>query len=117
MPLPDALSNEAYCYLTTTGRKSGQPRELEIWFAAHGETLYLMAGGREKSHWVRNLDAHAAATVRIGQITLNVTARRVTDPIEDARARELLLAKYAPAHQGDLSNWGRTALPVALDIQ
>jgi hypothetical protein len=25
-----------YLYLTTTGRVTGQPREIEIWFTEHG---------------------------------------------------------------------------------
>ena len=35
----------------------------------------------------------------------------------DALARRLLLEKYEPAYSGDLSEWGRTALPVAVDLQ
>lgn len=29
--------------LTTTGRRSGQPREIEIWFARRGERYSLIA--------------------------------------------------------------------------
>ena len=28
-----------------------------------------------------------------------------------------LMDKYAPGYSGDLSNWGRTALPVAIDLE
>lgn len=117
MSLPPRLANEQYCYLTTTGRKSGEPREIEIWFGASDNTLYLMAGGREKSHWVRNLDKTPAATVRIADESFVVAARRVPDTTEDAMVRALLLAKYAPGSQSDLTNWGKSALPIALDIQ
>ena len=48
-----------FCYLTTTGRITGRPHEIEIWFAFPPDpastTLYLMAGGRERSDWVKNL--------------------------------------------------------------
>ena len=117
MLLPDDLTHEQYCYLTTTGRKSGEPREIEIWFGVDGATLYLMAGGREKSHWVRNLDKTPTATVRLRDATFSVTARRVSDPGEETRVREMLVAKYSPGYSGDLTTWGRTALPIALDIQ
>ena len=31
---PDpALAGETYCYLTTTGRVTGKPHTIEIWFA------------------------------------------------------------------------------------
>lgn len=109
---------EQFCYLTTIGRKSGEPREIEIWFALDGATLLLMAGGREKAHWVRNLQADPRVAVRISGATYRGRAR-VLAPVEpaDARARDLLVAKYAPAYSGDLSDWGRTALPVAIDIE
>jgi deazaflavin-dependent oxidoreductase (nitroreductase family) len=117
MLLPGNLVNEQYCYLTTTGRTSGEPREIEIWFGAEGGTLYLMAGGREKAHWVRNLDKTPTARVRAGAETFEVRARRVEESGEEARARKLLLDKYAPGYSGDLSTWGRTALPIALDLE
>ncbi len=40
MTAPDAsLAGESYCYLTTTGRKSGEPRTIEIWFALENGVL------------------------------------------------------------------------------
>ena len=44
-------------------------------------------------------------------------ARVVGDTIEDALARRLLLEKYAPPRcDGDLGEWGRDALPFAIDL-
>lgn len=106
-----------YCYLTTTGRNSGEPREIEIWFALSGDTLLLMAGGRETAHWVRNLQKTPDVTVRIGDTTFSATARVVAPGAEeDALARRLLFEKYSPGYSGDLANWRETALPVALDL-
>ena len=34
--------DEDFCYLTTTGRVTGLPREIEIWFALQGATLYML---------------------------------------------------------------------------
>jgi len=31
----DALADTEYCYLTTTGRRSGRAHRIEIWFVAH----------------------------------------------------------------------------------
>src|ERR1051325_2737939 len=36
------------CYLTTTGRTSGNPHTIEIWFALHGDRVYLLAGGGDQ---------------------------------------------------------------------
>ncbi|HZQ86669.1 MAG TPA: nitroreductase family deazaflavin-dependent oxidoreductase [Acidimicrobiales bacterium] len=114
------MADELFCYLTTTGRRTGQPHTIEIWFAREAKdahTLYLMAGARDRSDWVRNVQANADVTVRIGDDELRATAR-VLDPDqdadEDALARRLLLAKYQKGEE--LAGWGRGALPVALDL-
>ena len=39
MAVDPSLASESYCYLTTTGRVSGEPREIEIWFGLDGDTL------------------------------------------------------------------------------
>ena len=62
---------------------------------------------------MQNLLKQPSATVKIADIEFPITARLVTDPTEDALARRLLLAKY----HGNLAEWGRTALPVALDAK
>jgi deazaflavin-dependent oxidoreductase (nitroreductase family) len=109
------LAEEPFCYLTTTGRVSGEPREIEIWFGLEGNTLYMLSGGGDRSNWVRNLMGDSSVTVRIGETTFEGRARVVEDPDEDARARRLLLGKYGTGGR-DLSNWGRTALPIAVDL-
>lgn len=112
-----SLAEEQYCYLTTTGRVSGEPREIEIWFGLEGSTLYMLSGGRGRSNWVRNLIAEPRVEVRIADRTLAGLARVVEDPDEDERARRLLLGKYAGGYSGDLSGWGTSALPVAVDLE
>ena len=111
------LADEDYCYLTTTGRVSGEPREIEIWFGLHGGTLYMLSGGRDRSDWVKNLIRQPQVTVRIADRTFDGRARIVTEDDEDARARRLLLDKYGPGYSGDLSSWGRTSLPIAVDLR
>ena len=39
------LAGQDYCYLTTIGRVSGRPHEIEIWFGVKASSLYLLAGG------------------------------------------------------------------------
>jgi deazaflavin-dependent oxidoreductase (nitroreductase family) len=112
----ESLADERYCYLTTTGRVSGEPREIEIWFGIEGSTLYMLSEGRERSNWVRNLLKTPAVGVRIGDRTFESRARVVTDPDEDARVRRLLFDKYSPAYSGDLAEWRDTALVVAVKL-
>jgi deazaflavin-dependent oxidoreductase (nitroreductase family) len=110
------LRDEAYCYLTTTGRVSGEPREIEIWFGLEGETLYMLSGGGDRSDWVKNLMREPGVSVRIADRTFEGSARVVEDPDEDARARTLLFEKYSPGYSGDLENWRERSLPIAVDL-
>jgi deazaflavin-dependent oxidoreductase (nitroreductase family) len=110
-----AASDEPFCYITTTGRRTGRPHTIEIWFAAYGVTLYVLSGG--ETDWVRNLRAASTATVRLGSLQYEARARFPepgTD--EDERARRLVLEKYDPTGADRLGGWARSALPVAFDL-
>jgi deazaflavin-dependent oxidoreductase (nitroreductase family) len=112
----DSVAAESYCYLTTTGRVSGEQREIEIWFGLEGETLFMLAEGRERANWVRNLTEDPAVGVRIAEQRFEGRARKVSDPDEDARARRLLFDKYSPTYSGDLTEWRDTALVIAVEL-
>ena len=110
--------DEQFCHLTTTGRRTGRPHVIDIWFARSGDTLYLLAGGRQRADWVRNIAAQPAVRVRLGQHDYDATGRLVAPGTEeDALARRLLVEKYQAPGSGDLQGWGRTALPVAVDLR
>ena len=116
MALAD-LAGEDFCYLMTTGRVTGRPHEIEIWFGLAGQTLYMLAGGRDRSDWVRNIMKQPSVTVRIDNESFSGSGRVVeADTDEDRLARRLLLQKYRSSDD-DLSSWGRTALPVAVDLK
>jgi hypothetical protein len=51
-----------YLYLTTAGRVTGQPREIEIWFTEHGGHFYLVAE-RKSANWVRNIQSQPQVKV------------------------------------------------------
>lgn len=112
------LKSEEYCYLTTTGRVTGKPHEIEIWFAAKNGTLYLMSGGMDKSDWVKNLLKNPAVTVRVAHRTFEASARIVKDKREEATARIMLAEKYNELEtDGSLSDWAQTALVVGFDVK
>jgi deazaflavin-dependent oxidoreductase (nitroreductase family) len=111
------LAELDFCYVTTVGRVTGREHTIEIWFAVESDTAYILAGGGHNSDWVKNAKRHPDVPVRIGQQTFAGRARIVSDAEEDALARRLLLEKYGPRYSGDLDEWGRTALPVAIDLE
>ena len=115
-PILPSRAREEYCYLTTTGRVSGRPHEIEIWFGLQNNTLYLLAGD-EHSDWVKNLLKTPAVTVRIANHTFAGMARLVKNKEEETIARYLLAEKYQEWEDGKtLSEWARTALPIAIDL-
>jgi deazaflavin-dependent oxidoreductase (nitroreductase family) len=111
------LAKEDYCYLTTTGRVTGTPHEIEIWFGVQNSSIYLMAGNH-RSDWVKNLLKDPNVTVRIAKHNFMGTARSVKNEQEEIMARNRLADKYKEREtDGSLSEWARTALPVAIDLQ
>ena len=71
----------------------------------------------DRADFVRNIRANPRVTVLIGVEKGEGTAR-VVEPgtEEDGLARQLVLAKYQRPGQRDLEDWGRSALPVAVDL-
>ena len=111
------LAKEEYCYLTTRGRKTGKPHEIEIWFSVVDNTVYLLSGGGGESDWVKNLRVAPEVTVRIGKFIFTAAARIVRDIKEESTVRPLMAAKYQEwTEGGELSDWARDALVVGLDI-
>jgi deazaflavin-dependent oxidoreductase (nitroreductase family) len=111
------LADEQYCYLTTTGRVTGHPHRIEIWFAIGQDTLYMLSGGGERSDWVKNLRRDPVVTVETGTGKFQGRARVVADPTESERARALVHDKYAPGYRRDLTSWRRRSLPIAVDLE
>jgi deazaflavin-dependent oxidoreductase (nitroreductase family) len=89
-----------YLYLTTTGRRTGLPRQIEIWFTRLEDRFYLVAEHRERAQWVRNLRVLPRVSVRIGRRTFRATARVV-----DARA-EPELARAVKSLSEKKYGWG-----------
>ncbi len=115
------IAGEDFCYLTTTGRVSGKPHTIEIWFAVAGGAVYMMAGGGMRADWVRNLMKDGVVTVAFGRPDAEAHAGRAhaidaqAEPELDALARRLLAGKYQGWTEGKpLSGWARTALPVVI---
>jgi len=89
-----------YLYLTTTGRRTGQPREIEIWFTRRGERDYLVAEHGEQAQWVQNLRVEPRVRWRVGEVVRQGRARVVD------RAREAELHAAVRAASDAKYGWG-----------
>jgi deazaflavin-dependent oxidoreductase (nitroreductase family) len=99
-----------FVYLTTTGRKTGLSREIEIWFVEHDSRFYILAEHGYKAHWVQNVIANPHVRVRIGDRVWEATGRILEMEADGelyARVRELAREKYG---------WG-DGLPVQFSLR
>ncbi|MEM9615662.1 MAG: nitroreductase family deazaflavin-dependent oxidoreductase [Actinomycetota bacterium] len=105
-----ALAAEPHAYLTTIGRRSGEPHEIEIWWAFVDGVVYMISGGGDASDWVRNLQAEPTAAIRVGDTSIAVRARFELTDDERTSAGGALAGKYRPGE----SSW-RDGFLVAYD--
>jgi deazaflavin-dependent oxidoreductase (nitroreductase family) len=89
---------DRFLYLTT-GRTSGLPRQIEIWFVEHQGRHYLVSEHREESGWVKNLRSDPRVRFSVGtrdspEEALPSTAGRAR-VVDDAGEPELARAVKA----------------------
>ncbi len=87
-------------HLTTTGRRTGLPREIEIWCTRRDARYYVVAETGERAQWVRNLRADPGVRWRVGRRTYSGRARVVD------RVREAALAATVRARSTAKYGWG-----------
>jgi len=111
----DAFATTEFCYLTTTGRRTGAPHRIEIWFVAHDEGAYLLSDS-DRSDWYRNLVADPSVTLEISGEGRQTRAAPVgPENAASAPARAAMVAKYQPGYGEDLTRWSQTAWLVRID--
>jgi len=82
------------CDVVTTGRISGRPHEIEIWFGVMGGAMYLISGNGPGADWYRNMLAHPDVLVKLAGEERVGSARDVIDPDERRRCGDLMGDKY-----------------------
>jgi deazaflavin-dependent oxidoreductase (nitroreductase family) len=97
-----ALARNGVIDITTTGRRTGLPRRIEIAFHVIDGRIYISGQPRadRKRAWLYNLEADPRVTVHVkrgAQADLPATARVITDETE----RRAIIAQVA-------QNWRRT---------
>jgi deazaflavin-dependent oxidoreductase (nitroreductase family) len=96
-----------YLYLTTIGRVTGQPREIEIWFVELNDKLYILAEHFRDAQWIKNIERNTRVRVRLGAQQFEATAR----VLDNERDRETWL--IAQQLSREKYGWGE-GLPVEI---
>jgi deazaflavin-dependent oxidoreductase (nitroreductase family) len=94
--------------LTTTGRKSGQPRSVPLLYARDGEAFVVVASNWGQEHhpaWSGNLLAEPKAVVTVDGRAVDVLAT-LADPEEKQRVWPLVTAVW-PAYDTYAARSGR----------
>jgi deazaflavin-dependent oxidoreductase (nitroreductase family) len=112
-----ALARDRTIDITTTGRRSGLPRRVEMWFHTLDGRVYI-TGSPGKRDWYANLLAHPQFTFHLKQSVVADLPARAT-PITAAPARRALFARLLPRlgrPAGDVDTWTAGSPLVAVDF-
>lgn len=112
-----ALGSDQTIDITTIGRKTGQPRRIEIWFHNMDGKLYI-TGSPGSRDWYANLAANPEFTFHLKESVeadLPARARPIT---EDSERREVL-AKILETLSGerDFTEWVKRSPLVEVELE
>ena len=108
------MQNNPIALLTTTGRKTGEPRVSPLLYLRDGERVIVVAsrGGSDKNPmWYLNLKANPEVSVQIKKEILDLTARDATDA-ERANYWPQLVKMY-PTYE-DYQSWTDRTIPIVV---
>jgi F420H(2)-dependent quinone reductase len=100
--------------LTSTGRRSGQPRTAPVVYLRAGENVVVIGSNAGNSHapaWSHNLKAHPEADVEIGRERRSVRAR-----VAEGEEREELWRKMNSQYEGFDEYAQRTSRDIAVFV-
>ena len=100
-----ALAQDQVIDITTFGRKSGEPRRIEIWFHRwNGRTYITGLPGRRS--WYANLLAHPDFTFHLKESAQADMPARARPILDEAERREVLTGILQNlGRSGDLDDW------------
>lgn len=104
----------AVCLLTTTGRRTGEPRTVPLLYLRGGDRFVFVAsqGGLPKNPaWYLNLTADPAVVIEVGRERFEMVARTASDA-ERAELWPRLVDMYADFATYD--SWTERTIPVVI---
>jgi len=92
--LKDRLSRSREINITVTGRKSGRPISIPVWFVLEGNKLYLLPVQGSDTQWYKNALKNPTIQIESGGEKAEWKVTPVTDPKQVASVAEKFRAKY-----------------------
>jgi deazaflavin-dependent oxidoreductase (nitroreductase family) len=102
-----AIERGLTCDITTYGRKSGQPRRIEIWYFVIDGTVYI-SGTPGARDWYANVLAEPQLIFHVkhgAHADLPARAEPIVDRAERRRIMALIMHANSYFSGGDLESW------------
>jgi hypothetical protein len=101
----DQVAHQQHIYLTTTGRWTGNPHTVELWFALEGDSIYLSHEGKY-TDWMKNIVKDNEVEFRIGHLNFKGCARIIHDKETFDIGKHALYRKYfGQASEAVINDW------------
>ncbi|MBZ0290167.1 MAG: nitroreductase family deazaflavin-dependent oxidoreductase [Anaerolineae bacterium] len=108
------LGTSTVLLLTTTGRKSGQPRATPLRYLRHGDDYMVAAsnwGQEDPPAWYKNLQANPVAHIQVMNQHFTVYAEDAPDELHDELYPRFIQADFRFA---DYPNTANRVIPIVL---
>ena len=100
--LKDHLSKSNEITITVTGKKSGRPVSIPVWFVFDDDKLYLLPVKGSDTQWYKNVLKNPTLRIDAGGSDAELKAVPITDAKPVASVVEKFRGKYGP---GDVKKY------------
>ena len=94
--LRDRLSRSREIKITVTGRKSGRPISIPVWFVFEDDKLYFVPVQGSDTQWYKNVLKNPTIHIDARGAKAELKATPITDPKHVSSVVEKFRAKYGP---------------------
>ena len=99
------VAHQQHIYLTTTGRRTGNPHTVELWFATKDDSIYLSHEGKY-TDWMKNFGKNDKVEFKIGNLHFMGRARIIHDKEKFDVGKHALYRKYyGLASEAVIDDW------------
>lgn len=113
-----ALATERMIDITTTGRITGQPHRIEIFFHNIDGELYITGKPGKRRNWYENMQANPEFIFHLKQSVQADLPARATPVLDTAERRRILAAILARMenHGDDVEGWVEASPLVRVEL-